>query len=89
MAKKQRPTRSRAIVIFCRGCMGYDGNRGGKVGIHYKKAGMMVKECEDLACPLWIYRNGLEEGKTRPRKPRKISVESSRRAPQGVETSTG
>jgi len=65
--------------------MGYDGHRGGKAGTPYVKAGMMVKECEDKVCPLWAYRNGMEEGKSRPRKGKKISMKGNRLAPQRVE----
>jgi len=82
----KRFTRGQAIVLFCRECMGYDAHRGGKVGTPYIKAGMLVKECEDKGCPLWSYRNGMEEGKTRPTKPCKISTEGSRLATHTVET---
>ena len=44
---KKRLTRGKAIILFCRECMEYDGHRGGKAGTAYVKAGMMVRECED------------------------------------------
>ncbi|MFH0813081.1 MAG: hypothetical protein V2A69_09630 [Pseudomonadota bacterium] len=57
----KRLTRGQAIVLHCRECFGYDGHRGGSVGTPYVKAGMIVKECTDTLCPLFPFRNGMEE----------------------------
>ena len=50
-------SRKKAINLFCRECMGYDGHRvGGKSLRSYNEATQEVANCPCVACPLYPYR---------------------------------
>jgi len=74
----KRLTRGKSIQIFCHECFGWDARRrpDGKSLISYLSAGYEVSKCESEICPLWSFRNGLEEKETNPNKniPRETST---------------
>ena len=67
MSKYPNITRSQAVKLFCRECMGYTKHRGGgKESKTWQVAGKMARECTDPECPLYKFRPGAKSRKTSP-----------------------
>jgi len=49
-------SRKKAIHIFCRECMGYDGHRVKKPHMTYQEANIAVANCKNKKCSLFPYR---------------------------------
>jgi len=66
----KRITRGKAIQLFCHECCGWDARRrpDGKSLISYISAGYEVSKCESKICPLWPFRNGVEQNESIPHK---------------------
>ena len=67
MGRYPNITRSQAVQLFCRECMGYSKHRGDSiVSETWQVAGKMAKECTDGDCPLNRFRPGAKSRKTSP-----------------------
>jgi len=51
-------SRTKAVVLFCHECMGYDGHREVKPHVKYQEAGHLIDGCTAKRCPLYPYRKG-------------------------------
>lgn len=49
-------SRTEAVRLFCKECMGYDGHLTGTPHIKEVAAAQWVKACDNKRCPLWPYR---------------------------------